>query len=473
MSYRMIDLCAGIGGIRRGFELAGDYENVISAEIDEAACKTYEHLFGDDPRNDVTKDEFKNRIKNLPYDVLLAGFPCQAFSSAGLKLGFEDTTKGTIFFDIAKIIKETNPKVVFLENVENLITHDSGNTFKTITKTLNNELNYKIVGISENYTEDIKFPHKSFVRNSKDFGVPQNRPRVYIIAFSRSYFGEHIKLIPDVLPLNRPGKIFDTLSSVLDKKVEARYFLSSGYLDTLENHILRQKENGNGFGYRIVNSPETKNPIANTLMATGGSGKERNLIYDKANGKKYAGQNVKGKQSPINEKFVRTMTPVEWGRLQGFIGYAFLDENGHEKFSFPEGVSVTQQYKQFGNSVTIPVVEQMALFVKNCINIMTNEFSEIERKLFALYGEEFTLCRSIYLNYASKSKEKTILKYIDLVTHYGCGNEFKASDAADFMGCTEKHSSYVLNKLKKDGYVVKGKEGKFVFDVGLREELLL
>ena len=146
MIYRTIDLCSGIGGIRRGFELAGGFENVISAEIDEFACKTYEHLFHEDPRNDVATDEFKKKVAGLHYDILLAGFPCQAFSSVGRKQGFEDVTRGTIFFEIAKIIKETTPKVVFLENVENLINHDNGNTFKTIIRTLDEELDYEIIG---------------------------------------------------------------------------------------------------------------------------------------------------------------------------------------------------------------------------------------------------------------------------------------------------------------------------------------
>jgi DNA (cytosine-5)-methyltransferase 1 len=118
MKLKTIDLCAGIGGIRRGFELAGGYRNIASAEIDEMACKTYEHLFHEDPRNDVTNEKFKKHLQTLHYDVLMAGFPCQAFSSVGLQHGFEDKTKGTIFFDIAKIIKMTRPKVVFLENAQ-------------------------------------------------------------------------------------------------------------------------------------------------------------------------------------------------------------------------------------------------------------------------------------------------------------------------------------------------------------------
>lgn len=136
MNLKTIDLCAGIGGIRRGFELAGGYTNVASAETDVMACKTYEHLFGENPYNDVTSEEFKKYLQSLHYDVLLAGFPCQAFSSVGLRQGFEDKTKGTIFFDIAKIIRITCPKVIFLENVQNLLSHDGKSTFATIVDTL-------------------------------------------------------------------------------------------------------------------------------------------------------------------------------------------------------------------------------------------------------------------------------------------------------------------------------------------------
>ena len=136
MIYKTIDLCAGIGGIRRGFELTGSFRNVLSAEIDGAACKTYEHLFGENPKNDLTSEEFKQKVVETEYDVLLAGFPCQTFSIAGKKPGFRDATKGTIFFEIADIISRTNPRAIFLENVENLVSHDRGETLEIIIKTL-------------------------------------------------------------------------------------------------------------------------------------------------------------------------------------------------------------------------------------------------------------------------------------------------------------------------------------------------
>ena len=236
-------------------------------------------------------------------------------------------------------------------------------------------MDYKIIGYKHNDLENLKLYSKNFIRNSKYFGVPQNRPRVYIIAFSRAYFGKYVDKLPNQLPTGKLEVIYNSLEDVLEKNVDARYFLSEGYLETLEKHSVRQKANGNGFGYSIVNKPGATNHIANTLLATGGSGKERNLIIDTENGKKYAGTIVKGKQSAINRKNIRAMTPTEWGRLQGFIGYGFKKIDGSEGFSFPDGISVTQQYKQFGNSVTIPVIEEMALFIKDCIDKMCNNFS--------------------------------------------------------------------------------------------------
>lgn len=147
MPLRTIDLCAGIGGIRRGFEMTGHYRNVLSAEIDRYACLTYEHLYHENPHNDLTSDEFKNLVMETEYDVLLAGFPCQTFSRAGLEEGFNDETKGIIFNHISQIIEQTRPKAVFLENVDNLIRHDNGNTMRTIINRLELELNYKVIGV--------------------------------------------------------------------------------------------------------------------------------------------------------------------------------------------------------------------------------------------------------------------------------------------------------------------------------------
>lgn len=370
--YKTIDLCAGIGGIRRGYELAGCFENVLSAEIDKNACLTYKHLFGDDAANDITTESFKEAVEKTEYDVLLAGFPCQAFSRAGKQAGFLDKTRGTLFFDIAEIIRRTEPMSFMLENVDNLITHDKGQTFSTILNVLINDLDYKIIGVIQSKSGQLIWDRDSFIRNSRNFGVPQNRPRVYIMGFSRKRFGDKVDGLPNQLPTSR-DKIYEDLNELLEMNADDKYFLSSGYLETLERHKSRHESKGNGFGYKIVNLPEIDHPVSNAILATGGSGKERNLVIDLK--LCTVGKIVPSKQTPLNDKHIRVMTPREWGKLQGFISYAFVDKKtGKDMFSFPEGLSDTLKYKQFGNSVTIPVIEAMSGFMKSCLEQLTEGF---------------------------------------------------------------------------------------------------
>lgn len=369
MIYKTIDLCAGIGGIRRGFEMTGKFKNVLSAEIDNYACRTYEHIYGENPKNDLTSEDFKKKVEETEYDVLLAGFPCQTFSRIGLQLGFRDTTKGTIFFDIADIISRTKPKAVFLENVENLVSHDKGKTIEVIVNTLESELGYRIIGVNMEQDASYSYSTKSFVRNSKKFGLPQNRPRAYIMAFSKEVYGDAIKLLSEGLPEKGKKTIFADVNEILENDVPDFYYMSSQYLETLKKHKAREKAKGNGFGYAVVNVTKGKKAIANTILATGGSGKERNLIYQPKEG--IEGKVLKSKRSPLNSEGIRVMTPTEWGRLQGFIGYAFV-ENGVDKFKFPDGTANIQKYKQFGNSVTIPVIEEMAHFMLECFDKMAN-----------------------------------------------------------------------------------------------------
>ena len=168
MSLKTIDLFAGIGGIRKGFEMTGNFSNVLSAEIDKYACETYAHLYGEDPYNDVTSEEFKNKVEKTNYDVLLGGFPCQSFSIAGKKEGFKDKTRGTLFFDVADIIDRTKPKAFLLENVEGIITHDRGRTFETIVETLVNDLGYHMIGVEEGIGGYLKIHKDEIIRNTKD-----------------------------------------------------------------------------------------------------------------------------------------------------------------------------------------------------------------------------------------------------------------------------------------------------------------
>lgn len=369
--YKTIDLCAGIGGIRKGFELTGKCENVLSAENDKFACETYKHLFKENAENDITQKSFKEKINNIEYDILLAGFPCQAFSAVGKQEGFKDKTRGTLFFHIAEIIEKTRPKSFLLENVEGLINHDKGKTFKIILETLMDNLDYHIIGIHKNSLNKFYFDKENIVLNAKNFGLPQNRPRVYIVGFDKKRYGDKLKNIPlKQLPQkNSKTKIYSNLNQLLDFKNNEKFYLAEGYLNTLKKHKNSQKRKGNGFGYMIVNEPSIKNPIANTILATGGSGKERNLVYDPQ--KNIAGKTIKGKKTPLNKEGIRMMTPDEWAKLQGFLGYAFL-ENNEEKFSFPNKVSNTQRYKQLGNSVAIPVIEEIALKITQTLDLLEN-----------------------------------------------------------------------------------------------------
>jgi DNA (cytosine-5)-methyltransferase 1 len=354
--YKTVDLFCGIGGVRKGFELTQNYENVLSAEIDKYACMTYEHLYNENPFNDVTTREFKEKVRQVDYDILLAGFPCQAFSIAGEKKGFKDTTRGTLFFHVADIIKQTHPKAFLLENVEGLFRHDKGKTFKVIIDTLVKELDYTVVGVNEFDNGLLEYNAGSFLRKTSDFGLPQKRVRTYIIGFAKSIVPKDYQLKP--LPRNNNKTLFKNLYELLEKDVSPKYYLSEQYIKTLEKHKASHQAKGNGFGYQVVNLGE--NPIANTILATGGSGKERNLILQEK--PEYYGMMFGSKKSPINDRGIRVMTPNEWARLQGFKDYAFM-RNGIDSFSFPKSVSETQQYKQLGNSVSIPVIEELAKYI--------------------------------------------------------------------------------------------------------------
>lgn len=451
MIYKTIDLCSGIGGIRRGFELAGNTVNVVSAEIDDWACKTYYSLFNENPKNDIQSHAFKKSLKSRQYDILLSGFPCQTFSSAGLKKGFEDTTKGTVFFDIATIIQETRPKVVFLENVKNLLSHNKHKTFKQIIDTLDKELNYHVIGAEYDQQGNLIDIHKKFLRNSKHFGIPHNRPRVYIVAFNRDYFGHHLSTLPNEIPKERiRNPIYKDLESILEKEVDARYFLSSGYLNTLEKHAQRHKEKGNGFGYKIVNIGHSKEMTANSLLATGGSGKERNLIYDPNNGRIHQGKLLKSKRTPINDKFIRVMTPNEWGRLQGFIGYAFVDENHNETFSFPDKTPESQKYKQLGNSVTIPVIEELAAFIFEQLGKMVNRFSCLEHEMYHLYGEEIVTGKKIVKCMKNIYDENTIYQMIAFLRANGL-KKFSIEKMIDVTQLNFQEIESIITLLIKSG----------------------
>lgn len=331
--YKAIDLFAGIGGIRMGFDQAfgKSIETVFASEFDEPACKTYRANF-DDPF-EIAGDITQISAADVPdFDICLAGFPCQAFSLAGQRKGFADDYKGrargTLFFDTLRICTDraNKPKVIFCENVKGLPMHDKGRTLKTIIGALE----------EEGYVPFYK------VLNSKNFGVPQNRERIYIVAFRGdidassfsfpSYAGKK-KTIRDIME---------------DAPISPKYYLSDTYMETLRKHRAHHEALGHGFGYEI----RDVDGIAGTIVC-GGMGRERNLIVDPREHSMVPVTRIKGE---INKEDIRKLTPREWARLQGFPD------------SFKLTLSDTQLYKQFGNSVTVPVIKAIAANIKKVLD---------------------------------------------------------------------------------------------------------
>ena len=314
--FTFIDLFAGIGGFRVAMQnLNGTC--VFSSEIDKYAKKTYEINFGEIPFGDITKIN-ENDVPE--HDVLCAGFPCQAFSIAGKRKGFKDETRGTLFFDITRIIDAKQPKAFFLENVKGLTNHDKGRTLKTILKILREDLGY--------------FVPEPKIINAKKFGVPQNRERIFIIGFRKDL---GITDFEYPKPLNKKVKFADIKEKNL---VSVKYYLSKTYLETLKKHKKRHENKGNGFGYEIIED----NKCANAIVV-GGMGRERNIVIDYRLTDFTPVTKIKGK---VNRDGWRRMTPREWARLQGFPD------------SFLIKVSDAQAYKQFGNSVAIPAIQTTA-----------------------------------------------------------------------------------------------------------------
>lgn len=328
--YASIDLFAGIGGIRLGFENAfgDDVETVFVSEWDEWAARTYRENFGDKPpvAGDITKID---AAEIPPFDICLAGFPCQAFSFAGHHKGFADDYKGqsrgTLFAEVVRICDFHKPKVIFCENVKGLVRHDRGRTFKVICGAFE-EIGYKVF---------------AQVLNSKDFGVPQNRERIYIVCFRNDIAPETFEFPSGVMESRTIRDIME------DAPIPSKYYLSNRYLQVLRDHKARHEAAGHGFGYVI----RDLDGISGAIVC-GGMGREGNLIIDD---RPHSMEPTTRIQGGINEESVRKMTPREWARLQGFPDSYVLTE------------ADTHLYKQFGNSVTVPVIEAVARQIKGVL----------------------------------------------------------------------------------------------------------
>lgn len=322
--FTFIDLFAGIGGMRIAFDRAGGH-CVYSSEWNKYSQQTYFANFGEQPEGDITK---VNAVDIPDHDILVAGFPCQPFSIAGVSkknslgraTGFEDKTQGTLFFDVCRILKEKRPKAFLLENVKNLCSHDKGRTFKIIRESLE-ELDYEIfykVLDGQNY-------------------VPQHRERILIIGFDRERYGEDVTFTFD-LATHNPKPI---MRDILDKEVADKYTLSDKLWTYLQNYAAKHKAAGNGFGYGIA----PMDGVSRTLSAR----------YYKDGSEILVAQEGKNP---------RRLTPRECARLQGFP----------DTFKIP--VSDTQAYQQFGNSVVVPLMEEVAKLMADKMELMESKIKQ-------------------------------------------------------------------------------------------------
>lgn len=328
--FSFIDLFAGIGGMRIAFDRAGGH-CVYSNEWNKYSQQTYFANFGEQPDGDITQVNEKD-IPN--HDILVAGFPCQPFSIAGVskknsmgrETGFADKTQGTLFFDVCRILKEKRPKAFMLENVKNLCSHDKGKTFKVIKESLD-ELNYEVfhaVLDGQNY-------------------VPQHRERIIIVGFDRERYGNDISFEFNLTPAN-PKPI---MRDILEKEVESKYTLSDKLWTYLQNYAAKHRAAGNGFGYGIA----PLDGVSRTISARYYKDGSEILIAQEG-------------------KNPRRLTPRECARLQGFP----------DSFKIP--VSDTQAYRQFGNSVVVPLMENIARLIVEKITILEEqEITQLQRKV--------------------------------------------------------------------------------------------
>lgn len=318
-SFTFIDLFAGIGGFRLAMQANGG-ECVFSSEWDDAAKQTYYENYGEVPFGDITKDETKALIP-AHFDVLCAGFPCQPFSNIGLRKGIDDT-RGTLFYHIAAVLKEKHPKAVFLENVRGLISNDGGKTLQIILQTITN-MGYRC-NIPQEIIDncEIKEMKKEAVKllfNPKDYGIPQNRPRIYIVLW-RADLGLSQFFYPE------PNNAETSVGQILEHNVPERFTISDRLWEGFQRRKMRNESKGNGFSYSVF---EENSPYTNALL--------RRYYKD--------GHEILISQDGRNP---RKMTPREAANLQGFP----------QSFRLP--ASDSRAYQQFGNSVAVPLVERVA-----------------------------------------------------------------------------------------------------------------
>lgn len=333
--FTFIDLFAGIGGFRSALQNIGG-RCVFASEFDKAAQHSYAYNYGVMPFGDITKPETKAAIPD-GFDILCAGFPCQPFSMAGLREGFANQAKGTLFFDVLEILQQRHPRAFILENVPGLLSHDHGNTIRVIMNSLRG--NIEDGGLGYLVPDPV-------VLNAADFGCAQNRDRVFIVGFApeEEFAYEHFAF-PDGhdFPQMNFGDIME------EHPVDKSYYMSDRYWHTLIAHREREHRNGRGYGYAINNLDEP----GHTLL-TGGMGLERNLVRDL---RTEPNDGEPDRRGYLNEDYIRVLTEEECKRMQGFPAEYEIVASRHAA------------YRQFGNSVAVPVIQAIAMEMRLALRI--------------------------------------------------------------------------------------------------------
>ncbi len=317
MSLKCASFFAGVGGIEEGFIEAGGFDVVYANEMDDYAVKTYEINF--DLKVDHRKIQDVNENKDVPdVDVIMGGFPCQAFSVAGYRMGFEDKERGTLFFELLRIVRAKHPRIVFCENVKNLVSHDNGNTFRVIKEAL----------------ESAGYEIKCQVLNGMEYGnVPQNRERIYIVGFANH---EDYRNFDFPEPVELTTKLADIID--YENKMPDKYYYKKKNCRFYDELTKKMKRQDTVYQWRRVYVRENKSNVCPTLTANMGTG----------------GHNV---PLILTEHGIRKLTPHECFNLQGFPN----------SYKLPDDMAQTHLYKQAGNSVVVPVIKRIAMKILQAV----------------------------------------------------------------------------------------------------------
>ncbi len=345
--YKFIDLNAGIGSVKKGLEMTKRFKSVLAVEPDPYAQIVYQHLYKEKVYKDIHSNQLKKELNTNYYDVLVSTWPsnyCFRCDSVVIKKNRPGANSSV---ECLNVLKQVKPVAFMIISADSILDYDRGRVFNSLIKTLDS-YSYRMVGIDV-VGDKVVYSPKDIVRNFSDFGLPQDKNCVIIMGFKKRGIKKNYQFPP--LPKKGSKVIYPSVHSLLDGGVEPKYYLSQTLLDTLKIKSEKSQKP------LIINGSEWQ--IIFSLTAIGVYGKERNLVRQPL--PSYIGMII-GNKPAINKEGIRFLTPNEWGKLHGFVNYAFLN-NGVDYFSFPSGISDKKKYQLFGNSFSIPMIEEIGYYM--------------------------------------------------------------------------------------------------------------